>query len=183
MELRGKRISLNRISHDDLDFLCQLECDGELWFFEEDVPSDKKEVRAEFLKKIEESETGSAYDFVITLTENEKTIRIGLAQIWSYVESRKSWEIGFALLPAYTGKGYACEAVRLLLQFAFDTLAVHKVVGMCNSQNTRSIALMEHVGMTREGIFKEELFWQDQWTDQYFYSILDREFLAGTSAK
>jgi [ribosomal protein S5]-alanine N-acetyltransferase len=176
MILTGKRVTLNRISHEDLDFLCALECDKQLWRFEEDVPEDEEEVRETFVEKIEESETSNEYDFVITLMENGEPVRIGLAQIWSYVESRKSWEIGFALLPAYSGNGYAREAVGLLLKFAFDTLTAHKVVGMCNAHNTRSVALMEHLGMKREGVFRAEYIWQDQWTDQYFYSILEEEF-------
>lgn len=107
--------------------------------------------------------------------ESIKT-RIGLAQIWSYSEYRKSWEIGFAILPVYGGQGYGSEAAKLLLQFAFEKLDAHKVVGMCNSRNKRSAALMERISMTREAIFKEELFWQHQWIDQYYYSILEKEF-------
>ncbi len=49
---------------------------------------------------------------------------------------------------------------------------------MCNSKNTRSAALMEDIGMNREAIFKEELFWQNKWTDQYFFSILEKEYFA-----
>jgi [ribosomal protein S5]-alanine N-acetyltransferase len=47
---------------------------------------------------------------------------------------------------------------------------------MCNAHNASSSSLMEHIGMTREGIFREELLWQGQWTDQYYYSILEREY-------
>ncbi|RPK29602.1 hypothetical protein EDO6_00225 [Paenibacillus xylanexedens] len=35
---------------------------------------------------------------------------------------------------------------------------------------------MQQVGMTREAVYQEELWWNNQWTDQYFFSILDREF-------
>ncbi|MNW61954.1 putative ribosomal N-acetyltransferase YdaF [compost metagenome] len=101
---------------------------------------------------------------------------IGIVQMWSYVDHRKSWELGFAVLSEYAGRGYGSEATRLLLHFAFQELQAHKVVGMCNSQNVRSVALMQYVGMTREAVFQEELWWNKQWTDQYFFSILEREF-------
>lgn len=177
MDMYGQRVVLSTISHDDLDFLCQIECDAQLWYFEESVPSDVDAVREKFVKRIEaSSEKANRFDFVITLQADGDRTPIGLAQIWSYIESRKSWEIGYALLPSYTGKGYAREAVGLLLQFAFGTLSAHKVVGMCNAKNKRSTKLMEQAGMTREGVFREELFWQNQWTDQYYYSILEKEF-------
>lgn len=176
MDIAGQRVVLSTITHNDLDFLCRIECDTQLWYFEESVPSDVDAVRAKFVERIEaSSEKATRFDFVITLLADGNRTPIGMAQIWSYIESRKSWEIGFALLPAYMGKGYAMEAVGLLLQFAFDSLAAHKVVGMCNAKNTRSMKLMEQAGMTREGIFREEFFWQNQWTDQYYYSILERE--------
>ncbi|PYI50321.1 hypothetical protein DLM86_30085 [Paenibacillus flagellatus] len=74
---------------------------------------------------------------------------MGLAQIWRYVEHRRSWEIGFAVLPEYGGRGYGTETASLLLRFAFEHLDAHKVVGMCNSHNTRSAALLERIGAPR----------------------------------
>lgn len=80
----------------------------------------------------------------------------------------------------YWGSGYGSESAKLLLKFAFESLNAHKVVGMCNSNNKYSAVLMEHMGMIREAVFKEELFWQNKWTDQYYYSILEKEFFKDT---
>lgn len=38
---------------------------------------------------------------------------------------------------------------------------------------------MENIGMRKEAIFKEELFWQNKWVDQYYFSILEREYYVG----
>lgn len=84
--------------------------------------------------------------------------------------------IGICDPPSTCGQGYGSEAAQLLLKFAFEQLHAHKVVGMCNSQNARSAALMEHIGMAREAVFIEELFWKGQWTDQFYYSIREKEF-------
>lgn len=177
--MQGERIELTSITEQDVDFLCRIECDKDLWHFEESVPS-VEEARENFLEKIAESEDdeGSSYDFVVRLVSDQAATPIGIAQIWSYVDFRKSWEIGFAVLPEYGGRRYGREAAELLLALAFDKLGAHKVVGMCNADNHRSSALMEHIGMRREGVFKEELFWNERWTDQFFYSILDSEYAA-----
>ncbi|MCQ6561198.1 GNAT family N-acetyltransferase [Paenibacillus mendelii] len=175
MVTSGGMIELSRITIADLDFIAGLECDADLWFFEEDTPSDKHAVREKYLNRIKEGAESSNHDFIVKLTTAQTPV--GLAQIWSYIEYRKSWEIGFAILPEYSGYGHGTEAARLLLKYAFTELQAHKVVGMCNSTNSRSAALMERIGMTREAVFKEELLWRNQWTDQSYYSILDREFL------
>ena len=119
----------------------------------------------------------SQYDFVITKEVDGKANPIGLAQIWSYSEYRKSWELGFALIPEFQGQCYGYEAMDLLLDFSFHQLGAHKVVGMCNCKNMKSMNLMEKLGMRREGTFKEELMWKNQWVDQYFYSVLDSEYI------
>ncbi|MBN3522306.1 GNAT family N-acetyltransferase [Paenibacillus apiarius] len=175
MEILGEKLLLSQITINDLDFICRIECDRCLWYFEEDLQTEQA-VREKYLHKINEIDDACSFDFIVSLTEDDKKTLIGLAQVWSYIEYRKSWELGYAILPEYGSNGYGTEAARLLLKFAFETLDAHKVVGMCNSKNTRSASLMERIGMTREAIFKEELFWQNQWTDQYYYSILEKEY-------
>lgn len=176
MELTGKKVRLTKVSAEDLDFIGSIECQEELWYYEEHVESDENIVKADYLRKIEENGEAGSHDFVVSLVSDPTHTPIGLAQIWSYVDHRNSYEMGFAILKEHWGHGYGSEAAALLLKFAFGHLDAHKVVGMCNSRNSRSAALMERLGMTREAVFKEELYWQDQWVDQYFYSILDREY-------
>ncbi|UVI29478.1 GNAT family N-acetyltransferase [Paenibacillus spongiae] len=177
MDVMGGMLELTRITEADVEFICKVECDADLWFFEEEVETDKHAVREKYLHRIKEDAEQSHYDFIVTLKTDQSITPIGLAQVWSYIEFRKSWEIGFAILPEYSGHGYGREAARRLLKFAFDELQAHKVIGMCNAMNKRSAALMERIGMRKEGVFKEELFWREQWTDQNYYSILDNEFL------
>ncbi|WP_440117807.1 GNAT family N-acetyltransferase [Paenibacillus sp. QZ-Y1] len=177
MEFAGKKIRITPVTEQDLDFICKLECDASIWSFEEDVETDAEKVREKYRSHFATTDEKTyAYDFIIRRLDDEDDSPIGLMQMWSYVDHRKSWELGFAVLPEYAGKGYGSEAAYLLLQFAFQGLQAHKVVGMCNAQNVRSAALMQHVGMRREAVFKEELWWNNEWTDQYFFSILDKEF-------
>ncbi|WP_427051028.1 GNAT family N-acetyltransferase [Paenibacillus sp. TC-CSREp1] len=179
MEFIGQQIKITTLTEQDMEFICQLECNASLWTFEESVETKEENVKEKYRSHFPvEGETPYAYDFVIRRLNDASDKPIGVMQMWSYVDFRQSWELGFAVMPEFSGKGYGSEAARLLLQFAFDELKAHKVVGMCNAENVRSAALMQHVGMTREGIFKEELWWEDRWTDQFFFSILDREYKA-----
>lgn len=104
-----------------MDFICRIECDRDLWQFEESVPSDEQ-VRSNFLEKIREGNETASYDFIVRLANDGNRTPIGLAQVWSYIDYRKSWEVGFAILPQHGGQGYGSEAAQLLLKFAFDEL-------------------------------------------------------------
>lgn len=173
LKIVGKNLSLDRVTPDDLEFICRLECSKDIWFYEEIIESDYNIVREKYMEKMNSQHS---YDFIVKKSSEEESIPIGLAQIWSYVEYRKSWEIGFAISPNYQGHGYGYEATNLLLEFAFNRLEAHKVIGMCNSNNEKSVKLMESLNMRREGTFKEELYWKNKWVDQYFYAILEKEF-------
>jgi RimJ/RimL family protein N-acetyltransferase len=58
-------------------------------------------------------------------------------------------EIGYTIAPARQGCGYATEAVRALLVYVFEALAVRAVHAITDARNTPSIRLVERVGMER----------------------------------
>jgi ribosomal-protein-alanine N-acetyltransferase len=56
-------------------------------------------------------------------------------------------EIGWRFHRRFWGRGYALEAARLALRFAFDHLRVSEVVSFTARQNLRSQRLMQRLGM------------------------------------
>jgi aminoglycoside 6'-N-acetyltransferase len=87
-------------------------------------------------------------------------------------------EIGYCLNVASQGKGYAVEAVKALMGFAFNALAAHKLIAMVDTRNLASAKLSEKVGMRQEACFIERDKIKGQWCDIYCYAILAREFNA-----
>ena len=85
--------------------------------------------------------------------------------------------LGWVLDPAYTGHGYATEAVRELLRVCFEELGIHRVLASCFAANTTSWRLMERVGMRREtaGV-RDSLHRSGQWLDGYTYALLADEW-------
>lgn len=63
-------------------------------------------------------------------------------------------EIGWRLARPHWGHGYATEAARACLHFAFHTLCLPKVVAFTAQTNQRSQAVMGRLGMTFEQNFK-----------------------------
>ena len=56
-------------------------------------------------------------------------------------------DIGFALMPAYYGKGYAYEAAKATLSYAVNQLGLTKVCAITLPENTHSIKLLKKIGM------------------------------------
>lgn len=57
-------------------------------------------------------------------------------------------EIGWRLAAAHWGKGYASEAARLALRYAFEQLQLNEVVSFTAETNQPSRRVMERIGMT-----------------------------------
>ncbi|TDC51192.1 N-acetyltransferase [Actinomadura sp. KC345] len=59
-------------------------------------------------------------------------------------------EIGWRLARSAWGHGYAAEAARRALRFAFDDARLDEVVSFTSTANLRSQAVMERIGMVRD---------------------------------
>jgi ribosomal-protein-alanine N-acetyltransferase len=59
-------------------------------------------------------------------------------------------EVGWRLAVSAWGRGYATEAAAACLDHAFGALSMQEVVSMTSPRNTRSVAVMQRLGMTRD---------------------------------
>ena len=74
----------------------------------------------------------------------------GLARVGFAAPFVPAVEIGWRLARPYWGQGYALEAARRALQFAFEDLQLDEVVSFTVPANQRSWGLMQRLGMHRD---------------------------------
>jgi RimJ/RimL family protein N-acetyltransferase len=68
--------------------------------------------------------------------------------------SQPGWpgfELGWTIAPAYQGRGYATEAARMLLEYAFQELDQPHVISIIHADNTPSRKVAERLGQRVEG--------------------------------
>ncbi len=117
----------------------------------------------------------TAYFFGIEHAETKEIVGgIGLKQIH---RQDKATEIGYWLARPCWGKGIATEAVRLILEFCFETLNLHRVFALTHEKNIGSSRVLEKNGLVREGTLRKAGNIDGQWQDMYAYSILYEEYL------
>jgi len=76
----------------------------------------------------------------------------------------------------FQGKGYGPEAIRLLLDYGFATLGLHRVGLDVYDNNVRGMRCYENCGFRREGTRREARWWGGRWWDIHDYGILEREW-------
>ena len=86
-------------------------------------------------------------------------------------------EIGFTLSREYQRYGYATEAVSCFLNYVFLTFDPHRIIAITDCENIASVALLERLGMRREGHFIQNILFKGKWGDEYLYAILKEEWL------
>lgn len=90
-----------------------------------------------------------------------------------------SYEIGYTFNKAYQGKGYASESIQGMMKYAFSTLGVRRIFAQIDTRNSKSIRLVERIGMRKEAEHRE-LFprkgEQNVYNDFLVYALLKTEF-------
>jgi len=90
-----------------------------------------------------------------------------------------TYEIGWVFGRPHQRRGYATEAARSLVAYAFESLRCHRIVATCQPENVASWRVMERLGLRREGHFRKCILHEaGEWWDKYFYAILEEEYFA-----
>jgi RimJ/RimL family protein N-acetyltransferase len=89
----------------------------------------------------------------------------------------KTHELGWAVAPPHQRRGYATEAARAVLAYAFETAGLHRVIVTMNPENKASVGVAEKLGMRKEAHFRRGHRQPDgRWTDELFYALLEDEW-------
>ena len=97
---------------------------------------------------------------------------IGDVLLWFTDRERRSAEIGWVLDPDHSGKGFATEAVKAVLDLAFDHYRVHRVAAQMDGRNTASAKLASRAGMRHEAHIRQAWWSKNEWTDTVIFGML-----------
>lgn len=185
--IRTERLALRPWRSDDLDRYHQLRGDPEVARFLYDEPLSRRQAAdklAGLRTKI--TEPGQWINLAVELTADRAgavdTHRPPGSQVVGDVglcwvsDAHRQAEIGYAFHADSRGRGYAAEAAAAMVGLAFSLLGAHRVSGRLDARNLASAALLDRLGMRREGHFVENEFVKGEWTDEVVYAVLDHEW-------
>ena len=101
---------------------------------------------------------------------------IGYAGHWRLMKQHLRSEIGYQMLPAHWGKGLMTEALRAILRFGFERMALNSVEAQIDPANTRSRRTLERLGFTQDGLLRESYYFAGEYTDTAVFTLLRREY-------
>jgi [ribosomal protein S5]-alanine N-acetyltransferase len=80
--------------------------------------------------------------------------------------------LGYHIGAVHARKGYMTEAIRLVLQYAFVDLKLHRLEANIQPGNAASIALVKRVGFVREGLSRRYLKICGRWRDHERWAMI-----------
>ncbi len=84
--------------------------------------------------------------------------------------------LGYYIKEKHWNKGYATEATQKVLEYAFTENNLYRFIGECIKENTGSERVMEKLGMTKEGEYKEYALNEGKLKDSVQYRLLKYEW-------
>lgn len=84
-------------------------------------------------------------------------------------------ELGYWIGVLYWGRGYATEAARALIDFGFGQLGLNRIQARHLLRNPASGRVMEKLGMTREGTFRQAVRKWERFEDVALYAMLSSD--------
>ncbi|WP_313893046.1 GNAT family protein [Psychrobacillus sp.] len=113
--------------------------------------------------------------FVFSIIDKENESMIGAGEFNIRDLANKTGEIGYIVNPDFWGNGIATEVAKLLIEFGFKQLQFHRIYATCDPRNIASSKVLEKVGMTKEGLLRENILLKDGWRDSFIFGILEQD--------
>jgi RimJ/RimL family protein N-acetyltransferase len=101
---------------------------------------------------------------------------IGWCSLSRWNPDFRSASLGYILDEPAWGHGYATEAARAVLQWAFDNLDLNRVQAETDTRNVASAHVLEKNGFMREGTLREDCIVNGEVSDSWVFGLLRREW-------
>ncbi|WNB94002.1 GNAT family protein [Bacillus sp. NEB1478] len=131
------------------------------------------------LKRMEKAEetrdSDLSYSFGIYLNQSNDLIgQISLFKI-ERGPAQKGM-VGYSLDIEENGKGYMTEALKLIVDFGFEELKLHRIEAEVMPHNAGSIKILEKTGFHKEGISKKNVMINGKWEDHQVLAIINENY-------
>ena len=150
VNLVGEKVVLRALEPADLDMLYRTENDTGLWIVSDTITPFSKHILKQYISQSHRD----IYDakqlrLAICLQNNEL---IGFVDLFDFNPQHRRAGIGLVITDSeHRGKGYAKDALQVLIAYCFQTLQLHQLYCDITEDNIDSLRLFKSVGFQEIG--------------------------------
>ena len=169
--INTSRLSLRWIRAEDVDDFYAVYSNPEVMRYWSTPPLPDKDAASKLINEIHESiKRDDILKWGIALRSSDKLI--GSVTLFHLDFTHRRAEIGYAQGRAYWGQGYMQEALKAVLNHAFEILNLHRIEADVDPRNAASVRTLERLGFQREGFLRERWQVNGEIQDAFYYGLL-----------
>ena len=151
IQLQTDRLILRQWQDDDLKAFARMCADPDVMkFYPNTLTNEESNVMANKIRGLIDEQSWGLW--AVELKDKDCFIGfVGLHKPHYELPITPCVEVGWRLSKEYWGKGYATEAARESLKFAFNQLELNEVYSFASVSNNKSWRVMERLGMSNTG--------------------------------
>lgn len=165
--MENDKVKLRALEPEDANLIFHWENDPEVWHHGTNhVPYSLQQIR-EYIKSVKDVFSDKQVRFMIDLKSGPC---IGMVDLFDFEPIHQRAALGVLIDKEYRQKGYAREALQLLIDYASNQLGLHQVHCSIRSGNKESIRLFENVGFEKVATLPQWLRNGKAWENELIYS-------------
>lgn len=175
LPIRGEKIILRQFRPEDSQPLWESIGDKEFNRLTGTHATFTREMIDQYVARQNNPDDDSRAAFIIALPDDSRAV--GEVVINEIDHDNHNANIRIALFyQADVSKGYGTEAMRLMVDYGFRQLGLHRISLTVYAFNPRAIRAYEKVGFKHEGILRDMLYWDGEYINGIIMSILAHEW-------
>lgn len=170
----GKRVSLRAIEPSDIDLMYDLENDTSWWHLSNTVAPFSRFVLEQYFKHAHlDIYSAKQLRLMITANVGKKVETVGMIDLFEFDPVNMRAGIGILVDKKWQNKGYASEALVLLIEYGFNTLNLHQLYCSIGVYNDPSLKLFQKHGFKITGQKEQWTKKHGTWADEYFLQLIN----------
>lgn len=172
--LEGKNLILRALEPTDVELLYEWENDENLWHLSNTiVPFSRFTLEQYILNSHQDIYTTKQLRLMIDKKDHVQNNPIGSIDLFDFDPTNKRAGIGILITQNEQNKGYASEALELLINYCFSTLQLHQIYCNISVDNEASLKLFKKQNFTVVGLKKEWLLIEGKWMDENILQLIN----------
>ena len=169
--LQGNFIKLRALEPEDLEFLFQIENNEIFWEVSHTQTPFSKFVLKNYLENAH-LDIYETKQLRLIIEEKSNANKVGMIDLFDFNPQHKRAGIGILIHPDSQQKGFASEALSILIQYAFTHLHLHQWFANILTDNEKSLQLFMKYSFKKVGIKKEWIFSEGKMKDEILFQLI-----------
>ncbi|UPT71467.1 MAG: GNAT family N-acetyltransferase [Flavobacterium sp. JAD_PAG50586_2] len=172
--LHGQNIYLRALEPEDLEFVYAIENDETIWEISNTITPYSKFLIRQYLENAHQ-DIYEAKQLRLAICKKENSTAIGLIDLFDFDVRNKRAGVGIIIQDEIDrSNGFGKEALKLVIDYAFEHLQLHQLYANIGTENKASLALFTTFGFEKIGVKKDWNFIRDAFQDEAVFQLIKK---------